>query len=459
VLRVEPGVAVARVGERIAKPDPRLQQDLADLHYAAEHNLLFKDVDGDRKVDLVDWVISMQFDGPVGREQEHAVERWRQTHSLAWLVAALTHLQSPDAELMQAAAAVPPDSPAWATAAYLRLRLMNKDAVTRGELERTRAELAQRHAGILATNLFSLLAREHADSLEEYLRLAPMQPVGVPEAGLISGNSNPTMAGLPVNVGNEKRLDSEAAGLLNEQLPLESLVRAVLESAWPKQLRFELAMAVWTRAVLLDRPEQARLLTPVMIEGEPGWKPWLEAYDTAASEDERRLSGLLAMMRFPSVRPYINAGAGREEGFVGYSAYRDNWWCQGMGKSDSWRDSYTNGYNISFGGGRTSPPGSIPSHGFISTAMAETAQKEHEQLEKIGDAPEYFGNAALAWVGAHPKDSRGAELLGFAFRAMRNGCDLEASVGLRRKVFATLHGTYPQSTWATKYAQFEPSSD
>jgi hypothetical protein len=60
-------------------------------------------------------------------------------------------------------------------------------------------------------------------------------------------------------------------------------------------------------------------------------------------------------------------------------------------------------------------------------AMASQAQQEQAAIHKIGDAPEYFGMRTLAWVKAHPSDPRGAELLGFAFREMRNGCNLESN--------------------------------
>ena len=76
----------------------------------------------------------------------------------------------------------------------------------------------------------------------------------------------------------------------------------------------------------------------------------------------------------------------------------------------------------------------------------------------IGDAPQYFGSQALAWVKAHSGDPRGAELLGFAFRAMRNGCNLEQSAGLRHEVFNALHAKYGQSEWARRYARFESDS-
>ena len=61
----------------------------------------------------------------------------------------------------------------------------------------------------------------------------------------------------------------------------------------------------------------------------------------------------------------------------------------------------------------------------------------------------------IAWVNAHPKDPRSPQVLGFAFRAMRNGCNLEKAYSLRRDVFALLHKNYPNSTWAKTYAQFD----
>jgi hypothetical protein len=89
------------------------------------------------------------------------------------------------------------------------------------------------------------------------------------------------MAGLGVNAAGAKRFNIETAIILDEKLPLLTLAGIVHRQELPKQLQFELAMAVWTRAVLLNKPEVARTLTPAMVEGEPGWKKWLAAYDNA----------------------------------------------------------------------------------------------------------------------------------------------------------------------------------
>jgi hypothetical protein len=212
-------------------------------------------------------------------------------------------------------------------------------------------------------------------------------------------------------------------------------------------------MAVWTRAVLLDQPDQARRLSALMIEGEPGWKPSLSAYDAANTPEERHVTALLALMRFPSVRPYINDGAGRDEGFAAYSSYRDNWWCAGMG----WAD-YATGHNFSAGyeNPNRPPPAFIPD--FVTPAMATAATQQQAALEKIPDAPEYFGTQALAWVRAHPADKRNADLLGFALRAMRNGCNLEKTTPLRQQVFNLLHKNYPNSSWAKTYRELPGQS-
>ncbi len=132
---------------------------------------------------------------------------------------------------------------------------------------------------------------------------------------------------------------------------------------------------------------------------------------------------------------------------MGYSAYRDNWWCGGMGEEKNWTDSYSTGYNYRGGRDITSSPQRLPNElpSFVTPAMASEAQQEQAAIHKIGDAPAYFGMRTLAWVKAHSSDPRAAELLGFAFRAMRNGCNLESNSGLRHEVFHVLHTRYRQS--------------
>jgi hypothetical protein len=453
-LRLNSWASAARLGDAISHPDANLEHDLEDLQYTGERPKWWAHGDEGRKSDLLDWALTMQgFATP----SDHAAIRWRQTGNIAWLVAAMEKLQQPDEELERAAAAFSSDSPAWVTLTYNRLRLLPAGAASRGEAERVLNQLAAKKASLETVNRFTMLAQDKAESLEEYTRLAPMEPVGeeddsftpLPPTNLAPGQQRaPTMAGLPVNVRGMKRIDLDTAIVLNRHVPLNNLVELVLHSKWPKQLRYEFAMAVWTRAVLLGRPALARKLTPEMIEGESGWTKWLTAYDAATTDDERQVTGLLALMRFPSVRPYINGGAAREEGFAAYSEFRDNWWCAGMAAYN-----YSNGYNFSAGYPDPNANRKEKVSDFITASMETEAQAETAQLAKIGDAPAYFGDRVLAWVRAHPEDSRNPEVLGFAFRAMRNGCNLERSQDLKKQVFTLLHSRYATSQWAKQYSR------
>jgi len=67
-----------------------------------------------------------------------------------------------------------------------------------------------------------------------------------------------------VNLPDAKRFNQQSAAVPNQHLPLETLAKIVRRRAFPKQLQFELAMAVWTRAVLLEKPEIAKSLTSAL---------------------------------------------------------------------------------------------------------------------------------------------------------------------------------------------------
>ncbi len=96
------------------------------------------------------------------------------------------------------------------------------------------------------------------------MKLAAMEPAGYDDDigdeitirnEAAPGVTRATMAGLAANVAGAKRFNIETAIIRNEKLPLETLAGIVHRQELPNQLQFELAMAAWTRAVLLDKPE------------------------------------------------------------------------------------------------------------------------------------------------------------------------------------------------------------
>jgi hypothetical protein len=456
-IRIDPGIASVRLAQAIDNPDPRLRQHLIDLDRgfnnldtpASKPDTIIATESTD---DLTDFIRTAAF--PFGRDTSaHALDRWHATHSEAWLLAALMNFQfskpaPPD--LLAAAAAIPRTSPIWVAVTYARLKAAHNDPATRAELARILPDIEKAESPS-TTNAFRELAQPHAETIEAFIQLGTVVPAGFDDGdGMASyyintgpNKSGPTMAGIPVN--SDARFTPPTAILLNRNLPLATLAVYARTNALPRQIHFELAQAVWTRAVLLDQPDIARTLTPTLIAGEPGWTQWLNAYDSATNENDRQLAKLLALMRFPSVQPYVESGAGRPEGFVGYSFYRDNWWC-----STVITTPYTNNDN---------PPPPVPPPTFLTPATITEARSQLESLLKIGGSAPYFGNATLAWVKANPNDPRAAQLLGFAFRALRNSCDLEDANPQRRQIFDLLHARYPNSEWAHRYPKFEDDSN
>jgi hypothetical protein len=143
------------------------------------------------------------------------------------------------------------------------LRITQDNAAVRAEIAKLLLEMGKREP-TSTVNAFWEMAQKKTVSLDRFMKLAAMEPAGYDggigrgsRAGVeaATGVTSVTMTGLAVNAAGAQRFNIETATILNEKLPLLTLAGIVPRQELPKQLRFELAMAVWTRAVLLDKPE------------------------------------------------------------------------------------------------------------------------------------------------------------------------------------------------------------
>ena len=474
-LRATPAARAVELASQIdgPSPDPTFGQDMTDLLYYFSSPGAFSDSDLQARSEMVDWVQTMRVPDP-----EHALKKWRATHSDAWLIAALT-LQAPGAadagtgaELAAAALKIPANSPAYASATYHRLRLMPVSAPS--GLAAQRAELTRLLPAIEKTetqstiNLFLTLRAATAPTLDDFLLDAARMPAATtsndeedPDAMTVAGGKM-TVCAVELTSAKAKaeaarRFDQDGAVILNQRLPADQMAAAGTSEKLPQPLRFETALAAWSRAVLLDQPQIAASLSPGLAACQPGMKQWLDKYDHSTSSDDRHANGLMALMRFPSIRPYVNLGVSRNEDFAAYDDYRDNWWCADLGT-----DTQSNNFvkNINYPGKPATvlklvPTDRFPNPPFVDAASAGRAAGELEALGKIGSAPDYFAAQSLGWVAAHPADERNADLLGFAKRVMRNGCRTEQSSEWDHKLFLALQKKYPNSSWAKKYTTWE----
>ncbi len=489
-LRLDPAAQANVLAARLTAPDRpqtprRFQQALIDLRYYlyppdTEHATSSATHTGAGSP-LFAWMQAMQAPTPVQRmtsnsgepsdpsklqqqRQQAASEaraQWHATHSDTWLVAALSNSEpggSAAPELIQAAMQIPKDSPAWTTATYNRLRLMPDAATMRTDLANVQPDI--QHAPQRSTiNLFKLLNQRTAPTLADFLHEAAALPAGVtvdtdtPEPPDTQPNPN-GLCGVNGSQATTLLFNPDAATILNTRMPLALLADAAEDTSLPRNLSFQIAQSTWTRAVLLNQPDIARRMSPILTGCYPSWKQWLDGYNSAASAADRRAAALLGLMRFPSNSPLVRAGIEREDGFAGYSEYRDNWWSA----SDTAQPASSNnpgGRSATFFGTQPASRAALPDPPFLTAADRAAADREIATLRATPCASDYFATAALDWQKQHPDDSRTLDILGFAERAVRNGCRTDATKELNHRLFVIVQTKYPKSEWARRYTSWE----
>ena len=442
-VRLEPAKRLDQVSNALAGPQPdhEFKQDMKDLDFLMDHN-----VAGD--TDLVRWIRNIQGAGtPVivksatgETTTEEGLSVWRQEHRLPWLVAAIAKGDA-EIELMDAAAEVKPDSPAYATVNYYRIGLM----LSAGKRVETRALADTVIAGLgpndMASTRNAFLAErmQTARSLAEFLADAP-------RAMIESESSNAEMAQC-VGTGAANRcaakipprqFDVDAAGFFNTQMPLDLWEEAAQSSALPKHLRDAVAWAAWMRALGLGDAAAAKRMSGLLPDAV-----------RKTSGDSDGFPATLALLRNPGLRPYLEQGVQRSVTYAMLDDYRDNWWGSRWGDGD-WRLERYGTDNL-----KAEPPGHTD---FLTAQQQKQAANEDARLNALPVAAVWLGQRAIAYVKAHPDDKDAAEALALTVRATHLSSssgeskeDGESAVS--KQAFEMLHRMYPKSPWAlrTKY--------
>jgi len=373
--------------------------------------------------DLADWIAAFQNPG----DGKQAVERWRQTGSGAWLVAALRRTNSKDAaaqELIAAAGKLSPQSPAYATATTLALQL----EVDRGAANSTRKwideALASKqtddtHNALLALRFLT------ASDWSEFLRYAPRKPVAV----AVERRDEP----LETSLQGGPELDTDSVRPWNDYVPLARWVDAAISPLLPRNLQIQAAQSGWVRAVILKRAPEARGLATRLAELRPDLADSLHRYLAESDPAAAHFAAVFLMLRNPGFDYRLRAGFPRETKIDAIDDFRDNWWRPRLPAEP----------------GLPNPPKQ-----FLSAEERATGQKETESLLAAADiAPSYLSAQTLEWARSHPNDERVPEALHLAVRATRFGNGFPQTTHFSKAAFQLLHSQYPKSKWAaiTKY--------
>jgi hypothetical protein len=379
--------------------------------------------------DLTDWIVTIQTGGH--EAAAHALQRWKATKSMPWLLAAAWKVPARHVDagaVLAAAQPVPRTSPAFATLAFLRVRLLAARGAT-DEARRLLATLPREPEPGFPPETINLFAAERfmlATSFEELLANATRRIV-------VEGDG----FGRP-------SFDEDAGRVLSERLPLARLIDASLATTLPDRLRVRVAGAAFTRALLLRRYHDARRVLPVLERLAPSMQADLARFTAAKADDDRHVAGVLTLLRTPGLHTYVR-GMDDSQSYPLVEpsrelehTFRRNWWCDLHHRQSS--DLLPLLYGTD----------EAPQPSFVTVAERKAAEDERWALNRIGPAPNYLAAEAVKWARARPTDPDMAEALARAVQGTRWGCGDDKTSNASRLAFQTLHRLFPESEWTRR---------
>ena len=421
-----------------------------------------------RSNDLSDWILTLQTRDP--RAYNHALSKWQETSSPAWLITALVKAEksSPGLRrLMRAAERVARDDPAFPTVVYHRIRLKAAMGQT-DEARQLVDEIISWQSGVLpvsAQNQFLELRMHLSRDLSEFLKSAQWKPVVFYDYGTYGKLSdmlkiekshwNPSYM-QQTKEEYEQELDESYKALMpwedrfgfdertldifDWHFPVQLLAEAARNPNVPVYQQRNLVLATWTRAILLKNDEIARRIAPEVVKVEPEIATVFEQYLKARTAKERSYAALYILLKFPRLSPFVQGGLPRFDTSEGVEYYfEDSWWCKPLDTE------YIDDKEV---------PKVVPRPDFLTAAQLETARREYATLIATEDAKSYLGKQVIEWARSSPDDPRIPEALFITFRAntrYKYGCNgWEHDEKTYEEAETLLRQRYPESPWTAK---------
>jgi hypothetical protein len=428
----------------------RFVGDTVDYGYASIPNV--DDVIPDD--DLVDWIVAMQGDGE--RASARALAQWKKTGSTLWLVAVLWKLPPEHPEVSQALSAaegLARTSPGFETIAFLRVRMLMAQKRP-DDARRVLASLPVNVSDGVQPETINLLRAQRfqlARTFDELLGNAARTIVTEDLAA--SGYSGRRAVRSAATAPGKPTFDEDAGLVFSYHLPLERLVDASRAATLPPRLRVRVAVAAFTRAVLLERPDAALAVAPDLRRLAPQLADDLHRYTAAAPADRHR-EAIRLLLRTPGMHPNVQGldddisyEIGEPSRLFDHMLRRD-WWCAiGDLKRRNELGWPSGSALIDLLGTSPGPPE------FLTAGERSAFAREMKALAAIGPASDYLTSEAINWARLRPTDTDAAEALAHAVAGARFRCDALRKPELSRQAFQMLHRLFPQTTWAkqTKY--------
>jgi hypothetical protein len=397
--------------------------------------------------ELLDWIVTFQSNDRAAAS--HALDQWRQRRNTVWLVAAIANLRSLDrgtADVMAAAAAVPPESPAYATVTFHRARLLigaGRSADARALLDQTldagRLPLGSRNRLRdlrlrTARNVDDLVPDldAHADGLHAegypHYRFSPTAP----DCGY--GSLTERCDELR-EIASRAQLMPRAAAFING-LPLAAIAKLATDARIPDPVRRETTQAAWVRAFLLGDDDVVRSLGLELSKQYAADNTALAAdlmrVGTSLNTGDRRFEAAWILVRYPVMAPFVRPGLSRLLNPSTIDDYGDNWWSQPR-LTPAKNDDVESGLLL-----RPAP--------FLDAESKRQVDGEYRRLRAVGSAGAFLARTTVESATSRLDDPRVPEALYRAVRATR----LVGGGEWSRKAFTLLHQRFPNSPWAKR---------
>jgi hypothetical protein len=415
--------------------------------------------------DLTNWLFAFQTDGT--EAYLYALSQYRQTNSDLWLLTAFAKAEKSSTELnrlFEAANKIDRSAPAYPTIAFHKTRIL----IEQGKIAEARKLLddilnSGADLPVSSRNKFLAQRAKLSETLDDFLKFAQLKPFafdwdgtsGTIEDFIKMQKSWYTPDSFPnqtreeyekeieKNFENEKQwqdramFDFATISVMNQHFPLPVLLEAEKSPSLPDYLRERFALAIWTRAVLLNDFVTAQNISAEVVKFHPELQEPLEKVALAKTPVGKQRAAIYLILKNPMFSPFLEDGLGKADNdFNTWDA--NDWWCA----------PYETEYDETGAEVKAQLP---PKPMFLTAAQSIAAQAERKKLTEIGDAPKYLGEKVLEWARLVPADKRVPELLYIVWAAngwTKYGCG--NNVELRQKIMETILKKYPQSEWAKK---------
>lgn len=359
-----------------------------------------------------------------------ALEQWKKTAHLPWLVTALmmAELGSPGLEgLLEEAGKVPVDSPAGVTVAWYSAHLLRERGQTEAARQRLAAVTPEMTADQISTdNLFRQERMLLAPSWDEVFRNTPRRA-----AGATVFDSFSDAASEPI----EKRLMYFAPDALSVLGPMVSARRTLAmagSDALSPSLKRQASWAAFARSAVVGDDETLQAAAKALAETEPKAREELLRIVARPTPEDRQLDAQVLLMGLPVVSPLLQPTddrswtPGPNSDLIQDASWSRNWWC--------------------------APPKEEQARGgffFVTQEERQTALAEWQKLTEAGNAVSWFSKVAVAWAKAHPQDPRSPVALSRAVHASKRGCGGQ-NTPEAKAAFRLLHERYGKTEWARR---------